>query len=170
VSDNEHEHPVTIVDKRGARKPSVEDLSGQPRDSVDETDNERHARVKALLLDGKSLSPEDSQWWLSLSEDTAKPAPNPARSVRAAFLVIINHDGSAEATNDVDAPLSADRMATNDDVYSALAIVKRDIEVGYTTQAMMMRMQAMGQQMNAAQQAAARVQGLGIDPQQMHRR
>ena len=155
---SEHDHPVTITDRRTKHQEQAEqdlraDHPGHGEETAKETDENRAARVKSALLDGKSdtLSDDDKQWFLAQQEET--DLPDETRSVRAAFVVVIEHNGNAIA-----APLEfldsvePESAASFDDMYAAVCLVKRDLDARQVSGTVMMEMQRQAQQMAQQQQ------------------
>lgn len=172
---SEHEHPVTITDKRGQRRAGAEAEADLRADHPGhgehpEPDDDRLRRVRQALLDGKKVSPEDGDWFAARQEDTAQADPNAPLSVRTAFLVVVNHDGSMVATPDVNISLDGEHLATHDEMYAAMSVVMRDIQAGITGRAVLAGIQQMSQDMSSAQRASQTVNGLGLDPRNLHRR
>lgn len=80
--------------------------------------------------------------------------PVPAQETRralTAFLVVVEHDGIAWATNDCNLDVVCDRQATLKDMYPACASVMKDIQVTETTERTVQTMMHMTAQMAEAQ-------------------
>lgn len=104
------------------------------------------------------------------SEDTAAPATTPAlpqeptrRAVKTAFAVVVELDGTVQATGDVSIldGVAAQRGANLNDMFGACAHVQKDISNAETV---MRLMQGLSQQAQAAMdQAQAQQQMRGLD-------
>ena len=156
---SEHEHPVVITDKR-TQHHAVTDLGGLPT-APDETNEDRAARIKSALLDGKrdTLSEDDVQWFLAQQEET--DLPSEIQSVRSVFVIVIEHSGNVmAATADILDKVTAEKDATFDDIYAAVCLVKRDLDARQSAGNVMMEMQRQAQQMAQQQQSQRAAQSL----------
>lgn len=159
---SEHEHPVTITDKRTKHQVQAEqELRDEHPGHGEETDEKRAARIKSALLDGKadSLTDEDKQWFLVQQEET--DLPDEVQSVRSVFVIVIEHSGNVmAATPDILEKVTAEKDASYDDIYAAVCLVRRDLEARQAAGNVMMEMQRQAQQMAQQQQSQRNVQNL----------
>lgn len=90
-----------------------------------------------------------------------EPELPPIPVVTTAFLVVVSSDGQTMATGDLHHQVIQSRLPSADDIYSACAVIQKDIT---TTESAMRTQQAMiqyGQQMQQQAQAQQLAAGLG---------
>lgn len=187
--------PVRVIDKReqkrleaeaarnaAAEAPATEELSTEAKVIVGgDADEEaatllrqnRQARIEELKTKGRDfatpLSEEEGQELLRLQaeEDSARQEEeaNAGIPARTAFLVIMGHDGTAQASSDCNLDVVIDREASIEDMYAGAAIVIRDIEASITAKHVVFGMQVSAQ---AMQEKAAAVAVARATQQQSH--
>jgi hypothetical protein len=91
-----------------------------------------------------SLSEEEQEALEKMAALNPEPEGQP---VRTAFLVVVAQDGSAVAVSDLDLAVVRDYLPSTDDIYGALQVICKDIEVqeGAQTTASFMHQMAMAQ-------------------------
>lgn len=102
-------------------------------------------------IDLANLSEEEQ----AALEQMAALNPEPeGQPVRTAFLVVVGQDGSAVAISDLDLAVVRDYLPSTDDIYGALQIICKDIEVqeGAQVTASFMHQMAMAQMQQRANQ------------------
>lgn len=169
---------VVITDKRGQNKLEEElkavkdelhvlESSSQETTELKVNREERIAELKDLLS-GEGFSADDpvDAWReellrLQAEQDSAdqEDADRFADYQKGvtAFLVIVDHQGKATATSDVNMDIIVDREATIDDMYAGCSVVLRDIQASMTAGQVVFGLQVSAQAMkekNAAMQVA----------------
>lgn len=136
----------------------------------EETVDEALARIDRIQIlkekwaTAEGLTEEEGHELLNLQaqQQEADQAGGVAHEALTAFLVIVGHDGTAQATHDVNINLSIDREATVDDMYHGVCIVKRDIDASITSRQVVFGLNVSAQAMQekaAAIQQASMMQG-----------
>lgn len=187
MSDDQQEHEAPrIVDKRGAKQ----QLSDEQMAALND---ERIDAKRAWILDhvekvefpeGQQIQNLESlQDWPEATIDSAilhiqalmrqrgTEAVGPeVRSVYTAFVVIVDFDGSAYASADLQQELDVETIATPYHMFSAVAHVQRDLQAIENAKHVMMGIQQVSAQAQQVRQAQATAQGLGLANPQPRRR
>jgi len=106
-----------------------------------------------------SLSEEEQAALEKMAELNPKPSGEP---VRTAFLVVVSKDGSAVAIPDLDFAVERDYLPATDDIYAALQVIAKDIEVQEGAQVTASFMQQMAMAQMQARQNAQLAAGLNL--------
>lgn len=106
-----------------------------------------------------SLSAEEQEALEKMAALNPEPEGEP---VRTAFLVVVSKDGSAVAVPDLDIAVVRDYVPSTDDIYGALQVIAKDIEIqeGAQVTATFMHQMAMAQMQ--ARQNQQMVAGLNL--------
>ena len=113
--------------------------------------------LKNKKPDLESLSEEQQAALEQMAEENPEPE---GEQVRTAFLVVVGKDGNTVAIPDLDYAIIRDHMPSVDEIYSAVSVVAKDIQVQETAQIttqFMQQMAAAAQQQMQAQQLAQRL-------------
>lgn len=156
---------ITITDKR--RQPKVQvtevDATVQPVDPEDadhEDDQLEQAlsrvdRIQALQekarQKGVTLSDDEKALLLQLQaeeeQEREDAGPEYDRAAMTAFVIVIDHNGGATASSDLNEHLLIDREATVDDMFAGAQNVIRDIQAATTARHVVFGMQVTAQAM-----------------------
>lgn len=114
-------------------------------------------------FDLEYLSPEDQARIDALAEKSQDPSPEPVgEPVRTAFLVIVGKDGSAGISPDLDFKVVREYLPSTDDVYGAVQLLARNIEVAETANGTAQMMQMLARQQMEAMRQQQMIQGLNL--------
>ena len=187
MPENEQEqHEVPrITDKRGSKEPMTQE-------QMESLNAERIDAKRAWVIEhAKEVDPEGTeilnlenlQDWPEatidscilhiqhLSHEEGQPASGPeVRSVYAAFVVIVDFDGSAYATADLTQELDVETVATPYHMFSACSHVIRDLQAIENAKHVMMGIQQTAARAGQMRQAQATARGLGLAGDQPRRR
>lgn len=91
-----------------------------------------------------------------LSKLNGTPPPQPEqptgpRQAHMAFLVIVAGDGNIQVSTDTGQEIEAAKQPTTDDIYSACALIQKDIQMQQTAQLVQGGLLQMGSMMQQAQ-------------------
>lgn len=113
----------------------------------------------AAVPDYDALPPETQEALAGMADEDPGPEGTP---VRTAFLVIVNEEGSAFATPDLDSALVRSYVPTTDDIYAAVTLVAKDIETQEGAQITASFMHQLAMQAQQQMQGQALAQRLNI--------
>lgn len=99
-----------------------------------------------------SLSEEDKERLSQMAEEN--PAPQGER-VATAFLVVIGEKGEVGVLPDITTPIIRDHVPTNDELYSAVCVIRKDIETQEAAQHTAAFMHQLAQAAQAQMQSQA---------------
>lgn len=137
----------------------------EARTDSEPQETERQARINELrdLAGERALTQDEAAEMLRL-QAAEEQGLDEAQTYPAvtAFLVVVHHDGSVQATPDVNLIMSLERMATVDDMYGALAIVQRDIESSITAKQVVFASQMASKALQEQAQARQMVDRLNL--------
>lgn len=140
---SQQEPPPKITDKRKQRAAEAQAKAAAAEHPVASEETvltvnrlERIHELKQKAIDGgaNALTEEDNAELLRLqaeeeaAEQEARAQDENAVEARTAFYVLVMHDGSVKVEPDCNTMLSLDHMPTVDEMYTGLALAKRDIE------------------------------------------
>lgn len=108
------------------------------------------------------LTPEQREALAKMADENPPADDETGTPVTTAFLVVIGLDGAVMATSDLTQQFVPRRGATPDDMYSASAVVQKDIAAMETASRTQQAIMMVGQAMAAQQQEAALRQRLKI--------